>query len=43
LLVVVVVVVVIGAKKGKIADKISRKLEVLKRDGTKIVLVENNH
>jgi hypothetical protein len=33
----------IGAKKRKIVDKISSKLEVLKRDGAKIVLVENNH
>jgi hypothetical protein len=33
----------IGAKKSKIVDKISSKLEVLKRDGAKIVLVENNH
>ncbi len=33
----------IGAKKGKIINKISSKLEVLKRDGAKIVLVENNH
>jgi hypothetical protein len=33
----------IGAKKSKIVDKISSKLEVLKRDVAKIVLVENNH
>jgi hypothetical protein len=33
----------IGAKKSKIVDKITSKLEVLKRDGAKIVLVENNH
>jgi hypothetical protein len=33
----------IGAKKSKIVDKISSKLEVLNRDGAKIVLVENNH
>jgi hypothetical protein len=33
----------IGAKKSKIVDKICSKLEVLKRDGAKIVLVENNH
>jgi hypothetical protein len=33
----------IGAKKSKIVDKISSKLKVLKRDGEKIVLVENNH
>jgi hypothetical protein len=33
----------IGAKKSKIVDTISSKLEVLKRDGAKIVLVENNH
>jgi hypothetical protein len=32
----------VGAKKSKIIDKISSKLEVLKRDGAKIVLVENN-
>jgi hypothetical protein len=32
-----------GAKKSKIVDKITSKLEVLKRDGAKIVLVENNH
>jgi hypothetical protein len=32
-----------GAKKSKIPDKISSKLEVLKRDGIKIVLVENKH
>jgi hypothetical protein len=31
-----------GAKKSKIVDKISDKIEVLKRDGIKIVLVENN-
>ncbi len=29
----------IGAKKSKIVNKISSKLEVLKRDGVKIVLV----
>jgi hypothetical protein len=33
----------IGAKKSKMVDKISSKLEVLKRDEVKIVLVENNH
>jgi UDP-N-acetylenolpyruvoylglucosamine reductase len=33
----------IGAKKSKIVDKITSKLEVLKRNGAKIVLVENNH
>jgi hypothetical protein len=33
----------IGAKKIKIVDKITSKLEVLKRDGAKIVLFENNH
>jgi hypothetical protein len=33
----------IEAKKSKIVDKISSNLEVLKRDGAKIVLVENNH
>jgi hypothetical protein len=33
----------IGAKKSKIVDKITRKLEVFKRDGAKIVLVENDH
>jgi hypothetical protein len=33
----------IGAKKSKIVDKITSNLEVLKRDGAKIVLVENNH
>jgi hypothetical protein len=33
----------IGAKKSKIVDNISSKLEVLKRDGAKIVLAENNH
>jgi hypothetical protein len=33
----------IGAKKSKIVEKISSKLDVLKRDGAKIVLVENNH
>jgi hypothetical protein len=32
----------IGAKKSKRVDKISSKLEVLKRDGAKIDLVENN-
>jgi hypothetical protein len=31
-----------GPKKSKIVDKISSKLEVLKRDGEKIVLVEIN-
>jgi hypothetical protein len=31
-----------GAKKSKIVNKISSKLEVLKGDGVKIVLVENN-
>jgi hypothetical protein len=30
-----------GGKKSKIVDKISSKLEVLKMDGVKIVLVEN--
>jgi hypothetical protein len=30
-------------KKSKIVDKITSKLEVLKSDGAKIVLVENNH
>jgi hypothetical protein len=30
------------AKKNKIVNKISSKLEVLKRDGVKIVLAENN-
>jgi hypothetical protein len=30
------------AKKSKIVDKISDKIVVLKRDGIKIVLVENN-
>jgi hypothetical protein len=34
---------IIGAKKSKIVNKISSKLEVLRRDGVKIVLVENNH
>jgi hypothetical protein len=34
---------IIGAKKSKIVDKISSKLEVLKRDGAKIVLVEYNN
>jgi hypothetical protein len=29
----------IGAKRSKIVDKITSKLEVLKRDGVKIVLV----
>jgi hypothetical protein len=33
----------IGAKRSKIVDKTSSKLEVLKRDGAKIVLAENNH
>jgi hypothetical protein len=33
----------IGAQKSKIVDKISSKLEVLKRDGVKIILFENNH
>jgi hypothetical protein len=33
----------IGVKKSKIVDKITSKLEVLKRDGAKIVWVENNH
>jgi hypothetical protein len=33
----------IGAKQSKIVDKITNKLEVLKSDGAKIVLVENNH
>jgi hypothetical protein len=33
----------IGAKKSKILDKVSSKLEVLKRDGAKIILVGNNH
>jgi hypothetical protein len=33
----------IGAKKSKIVDKITSKLEVLKKDGAKIVFVENNH
>jgi hypothetical protein len=33
----------IGAKRSKIVDKITSKLEVLKRDGAKIVLVEHNH
>jgi hypothetical protein len=33
----------IGAKKSKIVDKITNKLKVLKSDGAKIVLVENNH
>jgi hypothetical protein len=33
----------IGTKKSKIVDKINSKIEVLKRDGAKIVLVENNH
>jgi hypothetical protein len=33
----------IETKKSKIVDKISSKLEVLKRDVAKIVLVENNH
>jgi hypothetical protein len=33
----------IGAKKSKIVVKITSKLEVLKRDGAKIVLAENNH
>jgi hypothetical protein len=32
----------IGAKKSKIVNQITNKLEVLKRDGEKIVLVENN-
>jgi hypothetical protein len=32
----------IRAKKGKILDKISSELEVLKGDGVKIVLVKNN-
>jgi hypothetical protein len=32
-----------GAKTSKIIDKISNKIEVLKRDGVKIVLVENYH
>jgi hypothetical protein len=31
------------AKKSKIVDKISSKLEVLTRDGVKIVLAKNNH
>jgi hypothetical protein len=31
-----------GAKKSKIVDKISSKLLALKRDGVKIVLVDNN-
>jgi hypothetical protein len=30
------------AKKSKIVDRISSKLEVSKRDGAKIVLAENN-
>jgi hypothetical protein len=33
----------IGIKKSKIVDKITSKLEVLNRDGAKIVLVEYNH
>jgi hypothetical protein len=33
----------IGAKKSKIVDKITSKLEVLKRDGAKIVFIKNNH
>jgi hypothetical protein len=33
----------IGAEKSKIVNQITNKLEVLKRDGEKIVLVENNH
>jgi hypothetical protein len=33
----------IGAKRSKIVDKTGSKLEVLKRDGAKIVLAENNH
>jgi hypothetical protein len=33
----------IGAKKSKIVDKISSKIDILKRDGAKIVLVKNNH
>jgi hypothetical protein len=33
----------IGAKMSKIVGKINSKLEVLRRDGAKIVLVENNH
>jgi hypothetical protein len=33
----------IGTKKSKIVDKISSKLEVLKREGAKTILVENNH
>jgi hypothetical protein len=32
----------IGAKKDKIVDKISTKLEVLERGGVKIFLDENN-
>jgi hypothetical protein len=32
----------IGAKKSKIVDKISSKLEVLNRDGVEIVLVVKN-
>jgi hypothetical protein len=33
----------IGAKKSKIVDKISSKIQILKRDGAKTGLVENNH
>jgi hypothetical protein len=33
----------IGAKQSKIVVKITSKQDVLKRDGAKIVLVENNH
>jgi hypothetical protein len=33
----------IGGRKSKIVDKITSKLEVLKMDGAKIDLVENNH
>jgi hypothetical protein len=29
----------IGAKKGKVVHNISRKLQILKRDGVRIVLV----
>jgi hypothetical protein len=33
----------IGGKKSNIVDKITSKLEVLKRDRANIVLDENNH
>jgi hypothetical protein len=32
----------VGAKNSKTVDKISSKLRVLKRDGAKIVVIENN-